>query len=396
MKELSSVASAVKASTTLAVDAMAKKMRAEGLDVIGFGTGEPDFDTPKNIRKSAVRALLEGKTRYTPANGIISLREAICKRLAADLNVSYEPAQITVASGAKHSVYIALKALVNPGDEVILPAPYWVTYYEAVRMVGGVPVVIDAPESANFKITPDQLRNAIGPKTKLFLINNPSNPTGMLYTGTELEELLNICVAHDLYILADEIYCALVYGDGKFVSAASLGEEIKKRTILINGVSKSYAMTGWRIGYAAASPEISKVMTNYLSHSTGAPSTISQYAAREALNGSQDSVEAMRKVFDQRRQVMVQRIGEMEGVSCLEPQGAFYVMMNIEKQKGRTLGGRLIRNGDDFALAFLETAQVAAVPCSGFGAPDFLRFTYAASIDDIGRGLDRLEKFLNG
>lgn len=396
MKELSSLASAVKASTTLAVDAKAKQLKAEGLDVIGFGTGEPDFDTPDNIKEAAVKALKDGQTKYTPAAGLMSLRQAVCKRFKTDLGLDYSASEITVASGAKHSVYIALCALVNPGDEVILPAPYWVTYLESIQMVGGTPVILQATEDSDFKITPDQLREAVTDKTKVFLMNNPSNPTGMLYSEKELKALVDICVEKDLYIISDEIYYALIYGDRKFVSAASFGEEVKKRTILINGVSKSYAMTGWRVGYAAANPEISKVMANYLSHSTGAPATMAQYAAVEALEGQQESVEEMRKVFEERREYIVGRINSIDGVSCIYPDGAFYVMMNISEQIGRTLGGREIKDGDDFALSFLETAKVAAVPCSGFGAPNYIRFTYAASMEKIQKGMDRLEEFLKG
>lgn len=395
MKEISSVASAVKASTTLAVDAKAKQLKAEGLDVIGFGTGEPDFDTPENIKEAAIKALGDGETKYTPAAGLMSLRQAVCKRYKEDLGLDYTAAEITVASGAKHSVYIALRALINPGDEVIIPAPYWVTYLEAVQMVGGTPVIIEATEESDFKITADQLSGAVTDKTKVFLLNNPSNPTGMLYSESELRALTDICVENDLYIISDEIYYALVYGDREFVSVAALGDEVKERTILINGVSKSYAMTGWRIGFAAASPEISKVMANYLSHSTGAPATMAQYAALEALEGPQESVGEMRKVFEERRKYIVERINSIDGVSCIYPDGAFYVMMNISDQIGRTLGGRKIEDGDDFALAFLETAKVAAVPCSGFGATNYIRFTYAASMDKIQKGMDRLEEFLN-
>lgn len=394
MRELSRQATAVKASTTLAVDSMAKQMKAEGLDVIGFGTGEPDFDTPDSIKEAAVKALKEGQTKYTPAAGIMPLRQAVCRRLKADLGLEYTPNEITIASGAKHNVYIALRALVNPGDEIILPAPYWVTYLESIQMVGGSAVVIDGKEDANFKITPEQLECAITSKSKAFLINNPSNPTGMLYSKEELKALLDVCVDNDLYIISDEIYYALIYGDKEFVSAASFGDDIKKRTILINGVSKSYSMTGWRIGYAAANPEISKVMANYLSHSTGAPATMAQYAAVEALDGPQESVEEMRKVFAQRREYIVERINSIDDVSCIYPDGAFYVMMNVDKLIGRTLGGKVINDGDDFALAFLETAKVAAVPCSGFGAPNYIRFTYATSMENIERGMNRLEEFL--
>lgn len=394
MKEISRIASAVQASTTLAVDSLAKQMKADGLDVVGFGTGEPDFDTPDNIKEAAIKAIQEGQTKYTPAAGIVPLRKAAAQRLKTDCGLDYDYTQIVIASGAKHNVYIALAALVNPGDEVIIPAPFWVSYYEMVKMVGAVPVIVTAEEAQDFKITAAQLEAAITDKTKAFMLNNPSNPTGMLYNQQELEALAEVCKAHDLYVIADEIYYGLVYDNQEFVSFASLSEDAKERTILINGVSKSYAMTGWRIGYAAANAQIAKVMSNFLSHSTGAPGTMNQWGAVEALSGPQDGIEAMRKVFEVRRNYIVERMNTIEGVSCIRPQGAFYIMMNIEKLLGKTLGGRLIQNGDDFAMAFLEKGLVAVVPCSGFGAPNFVRWTYAASMENIREGLDRLEKFL--
>ena len=394
MKELSRIATAVHASTTLAIDAKAKQMKADGLDVVGFGTGEPDFDTPENIKEAAYAAIREGKTKYTPAAGIIPLRKAVAESMKRDLNLDYDFTQIVIASGAKHNLYAALRTLVNPGDEVILPAPYWVSYDEMIAMVGGVSVIITAGEDQNFKITAAQLEAAVTDKTKAVIINNPSNPTGMLYNEQELKEIADVCVKHDLYIIADEIYFKLLYDGRTFTSIAALGEEVKERTIIINGVSKSYAMTGWRIGYAAAPANIAKVMANYLSHSTGAPSTISQWAAIEAFNGPQETIEAMRKVFEERRNYIVDRMNKIEGVSCIMPEGAFYVMMNIEKLKGKTIGGTVINTSDDFAMAFLEKELVAVVPCSGFGAPDFVRWTYATSMENIKEGLDRLERFL--
>lgn len=394
MKELSRIASAVHASTTLAIDAKAKQMKADGLDVVGFGTGEPDFDTPENIKAAAYAAIREGKTKYTPAAGIIPLRKAVTEHLKRDLDLDYDYTQIVIASGAKHNLYAALRTLINPGDEVILPAPYWVSYDEMIAMVGGVSVVLTAEEDQHFKISAEQLEAAVTNRTKAFILNNPSNPTGMVYSREELEALAAVCVKHDLYIISDEIYFKLLYDGRTFTSMASLGESVKERTILINGVSKSYAMTGWRIGYAAAPANIAKVMANYLSHSTGAPSTISQWAAVEALTGPQDTIETMRQTFEERRNYIVSRMNQIEGVSCINPEGAFYVMMNIEKLKGKTLGGTLINTCDDFALAFLEQELVALVPCSGFGAPNFVRWTYATSMENIKEGLDRLERFL--
>ena len=386
MKPVSKIAEAVRASTTLAVDSLAKQMKADGLDVVGFGTGEPDFNTPDNINMAGIKAICDGKTKYTPAAGIIPLRKAIAQRLKEDCGVDYDYTQIVVASGAKHSVYIALAAITNPGDEIIIPAPFWVSYYEMVRMVGGTPVIVEAGE--------EQDEAAITDKTKCLMLNNPSNPTGMIYSKDELSAIADVCVKHDLYILADEIYYQLIYDGIEFTSIASLGEEVKERTLLINGVSKSYAMTGWRVGYCAANKTLAKIMSNFLSHSTGAPSTISQWASVEALTGPQEGIEAMRLAFLERRDYIVKRINSIPGVSCIKPNGAFYVMMNIEKLVGKTLGGKLIENDDDFAVALLEKALVAVVPCSGFGMKNFVRWSYAASMENIEKGLDRLEKFV--
>jgi len=394
MKELSRIATEVRASTTLAVDSLAKQMRADGLDVIGFGTGEPDFETPENIQEAGIRAIREGKTKYTPAAGLPELRKVIARNMKQEFGLDYDFSQITVASGAKHCVYIALCVLLNAGEEVVLPAPYWVSYYEMIRMAGGVPLIVEAGEAEDFKISAEQLENAIGKRTKALILNNPSNPTGMLYTREELEQIAEICRKHDIYVISDEIYSSLVYDGREFVSFASLSEDAYERTIIINGVSKSYAMTGWRIGYSASNKRIAKIMANYLSHSTGAPGTMNQIAAIEAVNGPQEGVRDMRRVFEERRNHIVERMNKIDGVSCIMPNGAFYVMMNIDKLVGRTLGGRLIENDDDFCIAFLEKALVAVVPCSGFGAPGFVRWTYAASMENINEGLDRLEKFL--
>ena len=394
MKEVSKLAQAVHASTTMAVDALAKQMKKDGYDVVGFGAGEPDFNTPDNISQAGIEAIKQGKTKYTPAAGTVELRKAIAEQLKKDWDVDYDFTQVVVASGAKHCVYVALKVLTNPGDEIIIPAPFWVSYYEMVKITGGTPVVVEAGEAQNFKITPEQLEAAITENTKCLMLNNPSNPTGMVYSKEELVALTDICVKHDIYIIADEIYHHLVYKGLEFTSIVSLGDEVKERTLLINGVSKSYAMTGWRIGYCVANKEISKIMANYISHSTGAPCTISQVAAVEAISGPKENVEEMRKAFDERRQHIVERINAIDGVSCLNPDGAFYVMMNIENLIGRTLGGKLIENADDFAVALLEKALVAVVPCTGFGINNFVRWSYAVSIETIDKGMDRLEKFL--
>ncbi|WP_297196074.1 pyridoxal phosphate-dependent aminotransferase [uncultured Flavonifractor sp.] len=394
MKELSTIAQAVRASTTMAIDAMFKQMKADGVDVIGFGAGEPDFDTPEFIKDAGIAAIQNNVTRYTPAAGTVELRQAVCDRMKADFGLDYKPAQVVVSSGAKHLVYLALRALVNPGDEVILPAPYWVSYIELIRMVGGVPVVVTATEAEHFKLTAEKLEKAITPKTKAIMLNNPSNPTGMMYSREELEALAAVCAKADLYVISDEIYACLVYDGRKFTSFASLSEDAKERTILINGVSKAYAMTGWRIGYACANEKIAKVMANYVSHSTGSPVAISQKASAAALSGPQDEVETMRQAFEERRNYIVERMNQIHGVSCIMPEGAFYVMMNLEQLIGKTIHGVEITNDDVFADAFLKYGLVAVVPGSGFGAPNFVRWSYATSMDNIKEGLARLEKFL--
>lgn len=396
MKELSRIALAIEPSATMAIDSMFKQMKADGLDVIGFGAGEPDFPTPDYIKEVGIQAIQNNDTKYTPSVGTVALRKAICQRLKEDCGVEYTPAEVAVSNGAKPCVYVALRALVNPGDEVILPAPYWVSYIELIRMVGGVPVVVEATEAEHFKITPEKLSAAITPKTKCMILNNPSNPTGMMYSRKELEEIAKVCVEKDIYVISDEIYYRLAYDNEEFVSFAALGEDVKARTLLVNGVSKSYAMTGWRIGYVAAPAAISKVIGNYLGHCTGSPSSISQAAAAEALSASQETVEKMREAFEERRNYMVERMNQIEGVSCIKPEGAFYVMMNISKLFGKELFGHVIKDADDFGNMFLKYGKVAVVPGTSFGAPEFIRWSYATSMENIKAGLDRLECFLSG
>ncbi len=395
MKPISSIAANVQASTTMALDSLYKEMKANGVDVLGFAAGEPDFPTPDHIKYAGIDAIVNNQTTYTPPSGTVTLKKAVCKRMKEDLGLDYTPAQIVCTSGAKHCVYIALRVLINPGDEVVLPAPYWVSYAELIRMVGGVPVSVVAGEAEDFKLTAQRLEAAITPKTKAIILNSPSNPTGMLYSREELTALAEVAVRHDLYIVSDEIYYQLVYDGNEFVSVASLGEEVKKRTLLINGVSKSYAMTGWRLGFIACEADIAKVASNYLSHSTGNPCSISQAAAAAALSGPQETVESMRRAFEERRNYMVQRINAIPGVSCIQPEGAFYVMMNISELIGKTLHGTLIRNADDFGDVFLREGLVCIVPCTGFGIDGFLRWSYATSMENIVKGMDRLEKFLS-
>ena len=394
MKELSRIAGAVQASTTMAIDSLFKQMKADGVDVIGFAAGEPDFNTPDDIKAAGTAAIEANYTRYTPAAGSLELRQAICGRVKADFGVEYQPSDVVVASGAKHAVYIAMRALINPGDEVILPAPYWVSYIELIKIMGAVPVVVSAGEAEGFKLTPEQLAAAITPKTKALILNNPSNPTGMMYSREELEALAAVCVEHEVYVVADEIYACLAYDGRAFTSFASLSPEARALTVLVNGVSKAYAMTGWRIGYACAAAPIAKAMANYISHSTGSPCAISQKASLQALTGPQDKVEEMRRAFEARRDYMVERMNAIPGVSCLKPEGAFYVMMNLREVLGKTIRGVEITDDEVFADTLLKQGLVSVVPGSGFGAPGFVRWSYATSMDNIKEGLSRLERFL--
>lgn len=396
MKELSKIALAIQPSTTLAIDSMFKQMKAEGQDVVGFGAGEPDFPTPDYIKEAGIEAIRNNDTKYTPSVGTVEVRKAVCQRLKEDCGIEYQPAEIAVSNGAKTCVYASLRALVNPGDEVILPAPYWVSYIELIQMVGGVPVVVNASEAEHFKITPEKLAAAITPKTKCMILNNPSNPTGMMYSRQELEAIAQVCVKHDIYVISDEIYYRLAYDGREFTSLAAISPEIKERTLVVNGVSKSYAMTGWRIGYVAAPAPVAKVIGNYLGHCTGNPCTISQKASAVALSDSQETVDKMKAAFEERRNYMVERMNQIEGVSCIKPEGAFYVMMNISKLVGKELFGHVIKDADDFGNLFLKYGKVAVVPGTGFGAPDFIRWSYATSMENIKEGLDRLEKFLKG
>ncbi len=381
-------------SSTLAIDAKFKEMKAQGIDVVGFGAGEPDFDTPDFIKQAAIKAIQDGKTKYTPAAGTMELRTAICEKLKRENGLDYAPNQIIVSNGAKHSLVNAFMAILNPGDEVIIPAPFWVSYPEMVKIADGVPVIIETKEEDEFKFTKEQFEDAITPKTRALVLNSPSNPTGMVYTEDELLAIADVAVKHNIYVIADEIYEHLIY-DGKRVSIASFNDKIKDLTIIINGVSKTYAMTGWRIGYTASHADIAKVMANLQSHATSNPNSIAQAATIAALNGDGSEIAMMKAEFEKRKNYMVERINSINGVSCRMPQGAFYVMMNISKLKGKTLGGKLIETSDDLANVLLEKAKLALVPGSGFGADDFMRWSYATSMENIKEGLDRLEKFLS-
>ena len=382
-------------SPTLAIDAKFKQMKAEGMNVVGFGAGEPDFDTPSHIKQAAIDAIMSGKTKYTPASGTIQLKQAICEKFKNDNGLEYAPENIVVSNGAKHSLINAFGAILNPGDEVIIPAPYWVSYPEMVKYNDGVPVILYTEEKNEFKFSPEELEAAITPKTKALVLNTPCNPTGMVYEEDELRAIADIAVKHGIYVISDEIYEHLIYNGKVHKSIASFNEQIKDQTIIINGVSKTYAMTGWRIGFTASNAKIAKLMSNVQSHSTSNPNSIAQEATIAALTGPKDELEMMIKEFDSRRQYMVERINNVEGVSCKAPNGAFYVMMNIEKLIGKTVKGKLIQSADDFSEVFLSEELVAVVSGVGFEAPNFVRWSYATSKENIKEGIDRLERLLS-
>ena len=392
--EISNKFKTISPSPTLMIDAKFKQMKADGMNVVGFGAGEPDFDTPSHIKEAAIAAINNGVTKYTPASGTLELKKAIAKKFLDDNGLSYEPSQIVVSNGAKHSLINAFGAILNPGDEVIVPAPYWVSYPEMIKYNDGVPVVLYTTEEKGFKFSAADFEAAITPKTKAIVLNSPSNPTGMVYTEEELRAIADVAVKNNIYVISDEIYEHLIYDGAKHVSIASFGEDIKDLTIIINGVSKTYAMTGWRIGFTASNAQIAKAMGNVQSHTTSNPNSIAQAATVAALTGPTDDLKMMLSAFDERRKYMAQRINAIDGVSCLMPQGAFYVMMNISKLKGKTIGGKLINSADDFAEVFLDKELVAVVPGNGFDAPDYVRWSYATSMENIKEGIDRLERLL--
>lgn len=392
---LSKKAMQISPSLTLAITAKAKKMKSEGIDVIGFGAGEPDFNTPKNIQQAAIKAIEQGLTRYTAASGIIELKEAIVDKFKRDNNLTYKTSQIIISTGAKQCLANVFQAILNPGDEVIVGVPYWVSYPELIQLADGVPVFAQSEESNSFKLTVEELQKVATDKTKAIIINSPNNPTGTVYTRNELETLANFAKEKDLFIISDEIYEELLYGNEGHISIASLSEDAYNRTIVINGVSKAYAMTGWRIGYAAASEEITKLMSNIQSHTTSNPCSISQYASVEALNGDQSEVENMKKEFKARRDFMVDRINSINNLSCVKPEGAFYVMVNISKLLNKEVEGKVIKDSLTFSDLLLEKEKVAVIPGIAFGVDNFIRLSYATSMENIKNGLDRIEKFVS-
>ncbi|MCH5165861.1 MAG: pyridoxal phosphate-dependent aminotransferase [Clostridiales bacterium] len=393
--EIATRAKQISPSLTLEITARAKKMKADGMRVVSFAAGEPDFNTPEYIVEAGRKALDLGLTKYTPAAGTVELRNAICAKLKNDNALDYEKSNIVVSNGAKHSLFNAFMAILNPGDEVIVPSPYWLSYPELIKMAGGVPVFVQTKAENSFKITAEELEHSITAKTKAFVLNNPNNPTGAVYTHKELNALGAVIEAHDIFVISDEIYEKLTY-ERRHHSIAAYSDALKERTIVVNGMSKTYSMTGWRIGYAAAEEKIAAAMASMQSHSTSNPNSIAQYASTVALTDRFHAdvfLEDMRATFDARRALMMLRLSRL-GMNYIEPKGAFYVMASVKEYIGKSIDGQVIRSAYHFATLLLEQEQVAVIPCEGFGAPDYIRLSYAASEKDIERGLDAIGGFL--
>ncbi len=394
-RRIASRMSAISPSLTLAITAKAKAMKAAGEPVVSFGVGEPDFNTPKNIIDAAKAALDKGYTKYTPSSGLLPLRKAICEKFKKDNGLDYEPSQIIVSDGAKHSIFNACFALIEEGDEVIIPAPYWLTYPEVVKVCGGVPVYLECRKEDKFKFTPARLAAAITPKTKMLIFNSPSNPTGAVYTEEEVRAIAKVCEEKEIFVLSDEIYEKLCYDGVKPFSVAACSEKMKELTVTVNGVSKTYAMTGWRVGYLAAPKDVAKAIDSFQSHATSNACSISQYAAIEALASPAEEVQKMVDVFAERREKMLARIEKIDGVSAVEPYGAFYVMLVIGDLYGKSYKGKKIDGSIAFSDALLEAEKVATVPGISFGADDCLRLSYSLSSEDIEEGLNRIERFVS-
>ena len=386
---LSERAKNIKPSPTLAMDAKAKAMKAAGFDVVNFGVGEPDFDTPENIKEAAIKAIRDGFTKYTPVGGIDALKDAVIGKFRKDNALEYAREEIIVSCGAKHSLYNIAQALYGPGDEVIIPSPYWVSYPDQVILNDAQPVIVKTYESDAFMLKPEALEAGITKKTKAIILNSPSNPTGLTYDRKALERVAEVVLRHNLYVISDEIYEKLVYDGVEHVSIASLGSEIKKRTLVVNGLSKSHAMTGWRVGFTAGPKEIIRAMTNIQSQSTSNPNSIAQKAAVEALTGPQDFVQTMRNEFDRRRRFLVSELNAIPGVSCIAPTGAFYAFPNISGVFGK-VDGKPVFSSSDLSLFLLEDAKVALVPGEAFGDDNCIRLSYATSMENLKKGVERI------
>jgi len=392
---VSQLANSIKASATLAVTSRVKQLKANGVDVIGFGAGEPDFDTPEYIKLAAKKSLESGFTKYTPTSGIIELKEAICEKLRKENNLNYEPQNIIASCGAKQAIYNCILALCNEGDEVLIPSPYWVSYPEQVILARGTPVIIDANDETDFKVTKSEIERKITGKTKLFIMNSPSNPTGTAYTKEELYEITSFAINAGLYVISDEIYEKIIYDDMKHFSPASLGKDFMEKVITINGFSKAFSMTGWRIGYAAGPIDIIKAATMIQDHTTSGPNSFTQKAAVVALNEQNNATADMVVEFDKRRKYMVERLNNMDGITCMLPKGAFYVFPNISGLFKRDIAGQTANTSIEFVNLILDKAKVAFVPGEAFGSNSHVRMSYATSMENIKEGMNRLEKLLS-
>lgn len=384
----------IEPSVTLEITAKANALKAAGESVISFSVGEPDFNTPENIQKAGIDAIVNGVTKYTAASGTPELKKAICKKFKDENGLEYKPSEIIISNGGKHSLYNALMAILNPGDEVIFSIPYWVSYPELVMISGGEPVLLQTSEANEFKFSSKDLDTVKTDKTKAIILNSPSNPTGAVYTREELQDIADWAVKNNIFVISDELYEKLIYDGEKHISIAQLNDDIKKLTIVVNGMSKAYAMTGWRIGYTAADERIIKVMSNVQSHTTSNPSSIAQYASVEGLLGPQDSIEMMKEAFDQRRIVMADMINSINGISCVVPKGAFYIMLNSSQLYGKEIEGVKINSSVDFANLLLDKCKVAVVPGLAFGDDNYVRLSYATSMENIVEGLNRIKSLL--
>jgi len=383
---------AIAPSATLAITAKAKELEKKGIDIVSFGAGEPDFDTPDFIKASCKKSIDSGFTKYTPSEGIIELRDAIINKFKKDNGLVYDRSQICVCVGAKHALYVIFQVLLNPGDEVILQSPYWVSYVEMVKMAGGEPVIIDTNESTGYKMTAEMIKDKLSKKTKAVILNSPSNPTGVVYTQEELKQLGNVLEVQDLYIISDEIYDKLLYDDEKHVSIAQLSEKLFSKTIIVNGLSKTYSMTGWRVGYTAGPKEFINLMKNWISHSTSNVTSFCQTASVDAMNGDQNFLNDWIKTFQERRDVLVKGLNEIPGITCDNPKGAFYVFPSIKGIIGKEFGGNKINSSMELATYLLEKFNVAVVPGEAFGAPLNFRMSFATSIEKVKEGLARIKK----
>lgn len=391
---LSKKAKSISPSITLEITGKANELKAQGVNVMSFAAGEPDFNTPKNIIEAAIKAMDAGYTKYTKTSGIVELRKAICKKLHQENNLNYSEEQIVVSTGAKQCLANTFLAILNKGDEVILQNPCWVSYTELIKLADGVPVIVNCDENDGYKLSAKNIEKAVTSKTKAILLNSPHNPTGIVYNKNELEEIAQIAKKYNLIIISDEIYEKLIYDGEEHVSIASLSEDAYERTIVINGLSKTYAMTGWRVGYTASSAKLAKIMSSVQSHMTSNVCSISQYAALEALTGPQDSINMMKNAFEERRNFMMKKLEEIDEVSFIKPQGAFYIMVNITYFIGKSINGVKINNSIEFAKMLLEEEKVAVIPGAAFGLENFIRLSYATSMEVIEEGLDRIKSFL--